>query len=57
MERNQPIFEYRHNPFRYDISGTEIEMGEEEGEEAKKVILPKNLHLRPDMLTMREVPW
>jgi glutamine synthetase len=32
-------------------------MGEEEGEEAKKILLPKSLHLRPDIPTMREVPW
>jgi hypothetical protein len=57
VEKNHPIFEYRHNPFRYDVSGSEIEMGEAEVEEPKKVILPKNLHLKPDILTMRVVPW
>ena len=59
MQSGHSLFEYRHNPFRYDISGSEIEIStSEEGEDQEpKVKLPKYLHLRPDIGTIKEVPW
>lgn len=53
------LFDYRHNPFMYDISGSEIDMGSEGEEHADdiKIKLPKTLKLRPDIPTMKEVPW
>lgn len=46
-------FLYRHNPFRYDICGSEIDFGEDEN----AVKLPKSLLLKPDFSTIKEVPW
>lgn len=44
------MFEYKHNPFRFDILGKSIEFSD-------KVELPKNLLLRPDIATLKEIPW
>lgn len=48
--KEKPMFEFKHNPFRFDILGKHIEFTD-------KVDLPKNLLLSPDLSTLREIPW
>jgi len=47
---DSPFFEFGGNPFKFDISGTPIEFSE-------GLTLPDTLLLKPDMGTVREVPW
>lgn len=51
MERNtDSYFEMKYNPFRYDINGSKLDLSED-------VKLSKELMLKPDLNTLKEVPW
>jgi hypothetical protein len=57
-----PLFEYKYNPFRFDVNGTQIEFqsNEEKSEEkanSDKIELPKTLNLSPDLQTLKEMTW
>lgn len=47
------MFEYKYNPFRYDVEGTLIETKDDEN----SFTLPKSLMLSPDISTLKEMPW
>ena len=46
----RPYFEFKYNPFRFDVLGKPIEFGDD-------FKLPKSVRLVPDIETMREMPW
>eukprot|EP00347_Sterkiella_histriomuscorum_P014936 403358939 len=45
-----PFFEYKYNPFRFDVLGKPIDFKD-------TVQMPKSIRLTPDLDTMREQPW
>ena len=54
MEASSPkkpaFFEFKYNPFRYDINGKRLEID-------ATIKLPREIWLKPDMDTLREVSW
>ena len=49
LENNNKMFEFNHNPFKYDIASKEIDNFE--------TPLPDTLMLKADSSTLRVAPW
>lgn len=45
-----PLFEFKYNPFRFDVLGKPIEFND-------SIKLPKSIRLSPDLDTLREQTW
>ena len=57
IERSkESFFEYKYNPFRYDVNGVKIDFGSE-SEKEDSLHVGKELLLRVDLDTIREMPW
>lgn len=49
-ENKTPCFEFKYNPFRFDVLGKPIDFKD-------SIKLPKSVKLSPDINTLREQPW
>jgi glutamine synthetase len=49
-DNSTPCFEFKYNPFRYDVLGKMITFPD-------NLPLPKSMRLTPDLDTLREQPW
>lgn len=50
IDSGNNFFEYNFNPFKFDVQGSPIEFTE-------CLELPDSLLLKPDLTTVKEVPW